>query len=302
MRAGSPAVLTRQSPELLLLLFRMLARLPLRAIHAIGSAAGLLTYGLSRSYRSHLCENLALAYPQGVPPRLGRDAAREAGRMVLEMPRFWLRDGRDALALVREVRGWEGVETGRSRGGVLLLTPHLGCFEVLPIYIGSRTPMTIMYRPPRKSGLGEIVRRGRMHDGIIQVPADVTGVRKMTRALKDGGVVGMLPDQVPAGGQGAWAPFFGRPAYTMTLAARFSMLRHISVLFAVGERLPGGAGYILHFLPPPIALEGDLETRVAAINGSLEILIRRWPVQYLWGYNRYKKPRQADADSPAEQG
>lgn len=272
-------------------LFRLLARLPLRTLHRFGGAAGRLVYWLSPTYRRHLDENLALAYPQGVPAGLATEATRSAGRMMFEIPRLWLREQDEALAAVREVRGWSHVEAAWARGeGVLILTPHIGCFEIIPLYFGSRAPMTFMFRPPKQVWLQDIVEKGRVRPNLSPVPADTGGVRLLMRALKRGETVGILPDQVPGSGQGLWSPFFGKPAYTMTLAARLSEVKRVSVILAFGERLAGGAGYVVHFLPPAVPLQGELQQRSDAINRSLEALILEYPSQFLWGYNRYKRP------------
>ena len=121
-------------------------------------------------------------------------------------------------------------------------------------------------------------------------------MRRLLKALKGGEAVGMLPDQVPGNGEGAWLPFFGRPAYTMTLAARLaqSVPGGATVLLAYAERLHYGAGYHLKLFPLSAPLAGDLTQRAAQINRELETLIRQCPGQYLWGYNRYKVPSGAE--------
>lgn len=272
-------------------LFRVLARLPLRAAHALGAFLGRAVYWASPTYRRHLNENLALAYPEARQRPAAGLVAANAGRMILEIPRLWLNSEAAALASVREVRGWEHLEAAWGRGeGTVLLTPHIGCFEIIPLWFGTRAPMTFMYRPPRQPWLRPIVEKGRARPNLSPVPADLSGVRLLMRALKRGETVGILPDQVPGNGQGAWSPFFGKPAYTMTLAARLSEMQKVSVFLAFGERLPRGQGYIVHFLPTAVPIAGTLEQRVDAINQACEALIRRWPEQYLWGYNRYKVP------------
>ena len=108
---------------------------------------------------------------------------------------------------------------------------------------------------------------------------------------------------MPGAGEGAWLPFFGRPAYTMTLAARMSEVAGVSTIFAWAERLPGGEGFHLRLRPPLTPLEGDTETRAAAINREMEAQIRENPAQYLWGYNRYKRPKDgapAPTTTPAQ--
>ena len=118
-------------------------------------------------------------------------------------------------------------------------------------------------------------------------------MRLLLRALKRHEAIGMLPDQVPGMGEGVWANFFGRPAFTMTLAARLTETGQASVILTYAERLPRAAGFHMHFLPLQNELDGSLEQRVAALNRAIEALVRRCPGQYMWGYNRYKAPRGA---------
>jgi KDO2-lipid IV(A) lauroyltransferase len=78
----------------------------------------------------------------------------------------------------------------------------------------------------------------------------------------------------------------------MTLAPRLAARAGRVCLLAFGERLPGGAGYVLHLRPLPERVPGESEAR--RMNRALEALIRECPGQYLWGYNRYKRPRGAN--------
>lgn len=159
--------------------------------------------------------------------------------------------------------------------------------------------MTVLYRVPHKSILRPIVEAGRAADGLRLAPAEMRGVRMLMKAMKDRQVVGILPDQVPSRGEGVWAPFFGRWAYTMTLPARLARQFDAIVLFVYGERLPGGAGYRIHLRRLQEPLTGDAAHDAAVMNSGLESLIRECPTQYLWGYNRYKVP--AGAEPPPAQ-
>ena len=138
-----------------------------------------------------------------------------------------------------------------------------------------------------------MIEAGRARAQLHLAAADLSGVRGLLKALKGGEAVGMLPDQAPRAGEGAWVKFFGRYAYTMTLAARLSETG-ATTLMAWGERLPGGRGYCLHFGPPRAAFAGKTLERAQQINDEIEVLIRACPAQYLWGYNRYKRPRGAE--------
>jgi KDO2-lipid IV(A) lauroyltransferase len=284
------------------LLFRLLACLPLAWLHALGALLGRLVYRLSATYRSHLQQNLALAYPADAATDLIPAIAREAGKGVLELPKVWLRPLEEVAARVVQVSGWELVEAAWAEDeGIIFLTPHLGCFEITAQYYARQAararpaaPITVLFRPPKLEWLGRIIAAGRARGEHLKLaPADLSGVRALIRALKRKEAVGLLPDQAPGAGEGKWLPFFGRPAYTMTLAARLSEAGG-RVIFAYGERLPQGRGYHLHLQAPTQPLTGDTVARAAQINRELETLIRQCPSQYLWGYNRYKRPRGAE--------
>lgn len=278
------------------LLFRLLGRLPLRLLHALGALFGWAAWLASPTYRRHTQENLALAYGPAEAAAILPAAVAHAGRGVLELPYLWTRPKAEVLGLVREATGWELVEAALQRGdGLLFFTPHLGCFEITAQYIAVRTPITVLYRRPKQVWLQPFIESGRGGSAHLHLaPADLSGVRLLLKALKRHEAVGMLPDQVPGMGEGQWADFFGRPAYTMTLGARLSETGRTTVLLVYAERLPGGRGYNLRFSAPTQPIAGTQAERVAAINRALEDLIRSCPQQYLWGYNRYKAPRGAE--------
>jgi KDO2-lipid IV(A) lauroyltransferase len=159
-------------------------------------------------------------------------------------------------------------------------------------YSGQHGPLTVLYRPARQAWLTELVQVARRRPGLHAVPTNLTGVRLMIKALRQGQSVGLLPDQVPPCGMGQWAPFFGKDAYTMTLSARLAQQTGATVLLAWGERRSWGRGYVMHFRELSEPLSTQLETAVLQINQEMERLIRECPQQYLWGYARYKQPRQ----------
>lgn len=272
------------------LLFRILARLPLSWLHRLGGWAGRVTWWASPSYRRRLGDNLARATGRSDRALLSA-AIAETGRQALELPFVWLRPQQEVLASIVRVEGRELLERARAEGAsVLLLTAHLGCFEMCAQYCSTHGPITVLFRPPRKAALGPLMQEGRARGGIQVAPADVSGVRRLVKALRSGEMVGMLPDQAPAQGEGVWVPFFGRQAWTMTLAARLSEVKGVKVIMVWTERLPRGEGYVLRLSEPAVAVEGTLEERCVAINRAIEQLVLTCPAQYLWGYNRYKRP------------
>ena len=274
----------------------MLAALPLSALHRLGAIVGRMVYLVSPRYRRCLSTNLrAAGFSEHA---LLRQAIAEAGKGLLELPAIWLRPHATVAAWVVQVTGWELVEAALARRrGIIFLTPHLGCFEITAQYYAYRAPadapLTALYRPPKKKAMEPLMLAGRDRPNLRLASADLKGVRVLLRALKQGEAIGILPDQAPGVGEGEWAEFFGRPAYTMTLAGRLAEASGAQVILAYAERLPRGRGYHLHLAPMPATLAGELPART--LNRALEGLVRLCPAQYGWGYNRYKVPAGAQA-------
>jgi KDO2-lipid IV(A) lauroyltransferase len=288
----------------MLSLITWLSRRSLKTLLHLGGALGWLAWLLSASLRHTVRHNAGLA---GISRSAQRQSIAEAGRLFAEVPKLWLRPvGQPLGALLR----WEGAELIEQRlghpGGLLLLTPHMGSFEMAGQAVaerfGKQQPMTVLYRPARQEWLRHLEETARARPGMATAPANLAGVRQMIRALRRGETVGLLPDQVPPEGQGVWAPFFGQPAYTMTLAARLAQQTGAQVLMLWCERQSANATYVVHVselaqsLPTQAADDAALQLAAAtAINQSMEALIRQNPGQYLWAYKRYKQPRGAAA-------
>jgi Kdo2-lipid IVA lauroyltransferase/acyltransferase len=287
----------------MLVLLRWLSRRSLGFLHALGTALGWLGYAFSSNYRRRLQANAARG---GITPAQRRAAVAHGGRMLVELPRLWLRPATQPLAPAAQWDGAERIERALEAGrGLLMLTPHLGAFEVIAqAYaerFGARQPMVALYRPARQPWLRELEETARHRPGLLTAPASLAGVRQMLRALRAGQTVGLLPDQVPPDGMGVWAPFFGTPAYTMTLAARLAQQTGAPLLLLLGERLPRAAGWRVRVFDPPEPLPtpaaaGDDEAHqmacAAVLNRWMEFLVRQCPEQYLWGYHRYRGPRR----------
>jgi KDO2-lipid IV(A) lauroyltransferase len=280
-------------------LFRFGARVPLAWLHGLGVLAGWAVYLAAPRYRRLLRENLAASGVCADAAAFRRtlcQAVAEAGKSVLELPAIWFRPQGEVARLVRECVGCEHIEAAHTAGkGILFLTPHMGCFEITSLFYAERHPITILYRPPKLSALQPLLEAGRARGKAALAPADLAGVKALLRALKRGEAAGILPDQVPGRGEGVWAPFFGRPAYTMTLPARLAQATGASVLMAFGERLAKGRGYRLWIAPVEVDWARPAEETATCLNREIEALVRRNPAQYLWSYNRYKTPKGAEA-------
>ncbi|MDH3315173.1 MAG: lysophospholipid acyltransferase family protein [Betaproteobacteria bacterium] len=269
------------------LLFRLIAVLPLRVVQAVGASLAVVALVFVRRERTRLVENLRAA-GFGTPGQ-ARAATAEAGKVLLEMVWFWQRPQDELVKLVRRVEGEHWVAEAQARGkGIIFLTPHLGCFEIAAHFAASHSPITVIYRPPRQRLFRSFAQLGRARGNIRLVEANTRGATASLAALRRGEWVGILPDQVPTRGEGEWAEFFGRPAYTMTLWSRLQQRTGAAVILCFCERLAHGGGYHIHLEPLP-TLEPE-ESPVRQLNRALENLIRRRPEQYLWSYARHRIP------------
>ena len=282
----------------------LFARLPLSVAHILGAGAGWLMYGLSPGYRQRLKENLAgskITADSMQFQSLVHENIVECGKAMLELPFVWLRPSSDLLAKVVAKEGWDSVLSAKAEGkGLIMLTPHLGSFELIGRYLSTQFPITVLYRPPKLAWLEPIMRAGRERDQAQLATTDVRGVRALLKALKRGDALGILPDQAPGAGDGVWANFFNRPAYTMTLIRRLQQRSGAPIIAMYAERLAQSRGYLLHFKRISSLLDEDDVIAARQMNAAMEDLIRDCPGQYLWSYNRYKVPSGARLPQSAD--
>ncbi|MEQ1600550.1 MAG: lysophospholipid acyltransferase family protein [Methylophilaceae bacterium] len=279
--------------KLLHSLLKSLGRLPLPVVHALGLMLGWLVYLLSSKHARLTRENLRLSGTCADEPAFRRTLRRnigESGKALLETFAIWFRSDKQQMLLVQGCQGWEHIVTALQRGkGIIFLTPHLGCFEITSLFYAALHPITVLYRPPRQDWMLPMIEAGRARGKVKLAPANAKGVRDLLQALRQGEAIGVLPDQVPAQGEGEWAAYFGRPAYTMTLVSRLAQKTGATVLIAFGERLPWGQGYIVHV---DKVADGAIDT-AAGLNAAIEKQVRTCPEQYLWSYPRHKARRGA---------
>jgi KDO2-lipid IV(A) lauroyltransferase len=277
-------------------LFRLLSYLPLPVLHGIGIVIGWLVYLASPSYRKRLKENLQRA---GYGGHL-LTAVNASGKGIFELPFIWCAAPQRVLRTAR-IENWDLAQAALdARTGVIFLTPHLGCFEIIAQAIAEKTSLTALYRPPRKAALKPLIEGARSRPNLHLAPANLSGVRVLLKALKSGKAIGLLPDQVPQHGEGVWADFFGKPAYTMTLSAKMQQMSGAPIILSYAERRSWGRGFVIRFVAFEEVLGDTPEQQARAINLAMEKLIARCPAQYIWSYNRYKTPPGVSAAANTE--
>lgn len=274
----------------------ILGRLPVRLAQALGDAMGWLWRQMDAREARIARRNLALIRPG--ESEVAREAQtrailRTTGRQFLETLRFWTHPPEQNLRMLKVDDAarqifTDAIALGR---GVIVSAPHYGNWELLNQWLADTTDLAILYRPP-ESAVGEaylrLVRHSTRHE-VSQVRAGGAGLRTLIRTLQSGGVVGILPDQQPGDVRdGVFAPFFGRPALTMTLLNRLANKTGAMVLHAWCERAADGRHFTLHIEPANDAVaDADPLIAATALNADIERIASRDPAQYQWTYKRF---------------
>jgi len=272
-------------------LLHALSRLPLSVTHCLGAWVGWLMLKIPNKQRRNALINLRLCYPS-LDERQARAFLRrsffEYGKTYSEVAYLWLRPAEKVLSLIRGVSGRELLHRGDGRG-VIVLSPHLGAWELAGLYLSRQGPTTTLYKPQPE--LNWLIREVRGRGGAELAPTDPRGIRKLIQALRRGEYVGILPDQEPKADRGAiFAPFFGVPAFTMLLINRLARKTGARVIFLIAERLPHARGFHIHCLPAPPQIDSEDELAGAtALNLGIQAAVSICPEQYLWAYKRFRK-------------
>lgn len=294
-------MLNRIAPYALLTMVRVFSWLSLGRAQRVGAWLGGVLWRINARPARIARENLVRCFPdldEDERARLGRASLEESGKFIGESGVVSVWEKPRWLALVNRVSGWERFDEAAAAGrGVLIFSPHFGSWELLNLYVGSRVDLTVLYEPPKLPALNPVFQRVRARSGSNMVPTDAAGIRAVYKALRQGRVAGLLPDQVPEPTAGLIAPFFGQPALTMTFAHRLIRATNPVVVFCHARRLPDAKGYdIVVELAPQAVHDEDPLLCATAINEAVEQIIRADPAQYQWAYKRFKQPRDRRLD------
>jgi KDO2-lipid IV(A) lauroyltransferase len=270
--------------------------LPLGLSRWLGRALGSLAWWIGGSARRVTERNIGLAFPELAESerrRLAKRSLQATAELAAEMGYIWNRPWSTVRSHILEVHGAEAVRDALADGrGVMMLGPHLGNWEVVGLHISELGTSVALYEPPHMQALDTMVRRARQRSGSTLVPTDARGLATLVRALKQGGIAGILPDQVPPVVEsGENSEFMGIPCFTMTLASKLLARSGARAFFGFAQRIPGG--YRLHYLPAAEAIYSeDLQVSLKALNDGVEQCLRLCPEQYQWEYKRFRvRPR-----------
>ena len=289
------------------LLLWVIGHLPLAVAQALGRVIGLLMWQAGGRSRQVTDISLELAFPEMGPDErrdLARQSLIETGKTLADVPIIWERPVDDCLSMIREIQGGDLLEAALARQqGLVLVAPHLGNWELVGLYFSTRFSMAALYSPPKIKEMETYMSRVRGRGGSELVRADRRGVLRLFSILREGGVVGILPDQNPDASGGAFAPFFGVNVLTMKLVSRLVQKTQARALVTYAERLPAGRGFRLVIDEVDERLyDPDTEVSVAGLNATVEEVVRRIPAQYQWEYKRFRKrpPGEPNPYKPAK--
>ncbi len=218
-------------------------RLSLRAAYAVASLAGLVGYMVSRRQRASLMHNLsvALSMPSTSPDvrRVARRAFQNNARNWMDSLRLETISRQDVIRRV-DVEGWDLLAQAMEAGkGAIMIGAHLGNIDVVGQIMAARgVPLTIPVEVVKPEALFARTQRLRQSLGIRTIPA-ANSVRQLLRALRAGGVVGIMADR-NLEEDGIEVQFFGRPTIVSRGPAWLATNCLAPVLCGTGIRRPDG--------------------------------------------------------------
>jgi len=281
--------------KFLKVLFRLTSIMSLPMAHRIGVVLGWLLNTIPNNSKLVAKKNIELCLPeltQQEQNQLLHDCLNESGKTVAELGVMWLANSERVLHMITSVTGEEHLNTAAAKGkGVLLAMPHIGSWELVNLYAARHYPVTSLYKPPHMNALSNIIKESRQRTGATLVPTDTTGVRAVSKALKAGEVIVILPDQQPYPRlkNGIFSDFFSEPAYSMTLMSKLAHKFNSEIIYAYTKRLPKGKGFELTFKPSTaVDDKADIQNAVDIMNKDIESIIRECPQQYQWTYKRFR--------------
>ncbi|MEX2475464.1 lysophospholipid acyltransferase family protein [Marinobacter sp.] len=283
------------------LAFHLLSFLSLRNAQRLGRFLGNLAWRLDGRSVDTTRKNLRACYPDlsdQEAETLGRKSMQETAATALELPLMWEWPIERCLGLIREIEGEHLLEDYQAGSrGLLLLAPHLGNWELIGLFFASRYKMAALYSPPNQPGFEDYMKKVRGRSGSELVATDRRGIMRLFSILREGGVVGILPDQAPRREGGEFAPFFRIPTITMTLASKLIQKTGAKPLITYAQRLPHAQGFKIVIREADQGMvSGDMTESLTALNRSVEQCIADVPAQYQWEYKRFR--RTAPGEKP----
>jgi Kdo2-lipid IVA lauroyltransferase/acyltransferase len=203
------------------------------------------------------------------------------------------------------------VDLASQGRGVLILTGHLGCWELLGGWLGREVAaaglgtLAVVTGTIHNEPVDKMVQDRRRRLGMKALPREA-GVRPLLQHLHDGGVAAVLLDQNTRV-QNEAVPFFGHDTPTASGPARIILKYGIPVLPVAIARV--GVGHEVRHLDPirtepgtDGANESNAVVRLLGeCNAALEKMIRRNPAEWVWFHRRWNEnPSETVSDGDTD--
>jgi KDO2-lipid IV(A) lauroyltransferase len=277
--------------------FWQIQLLPFRLIVTIGNGLGMLLYPLANERRKVGLINLKLCFPQlsdDEREKLLRDHFKMFCRGVIERSILWWSSAKRINSLIR-VEGREYFETFKNKPSIFL-TPHFVGMDAGGQWIAQHTDTVCMYSKQKNLYLTKLLLQKRARFGNQQLFSRQEGLRPIIKGLRHGMPFIYPPDQDQEIKDGAFVPFFGVSAATITSLPRIAQMTGAKVVPSITRLLPGGAGYVLTFYPPwENYPSGDDVADARRMNEFIEQRILEMPEQYFWLHKRFKTRPEGEA-------
>ena len=238
--------------------------------------------------------NIALAYPELNPEQkeqLARESVTKQCLSYIESGKCWAMPPEWSIQQIHTVHNLEVLTNAlKDPKGALIITPHLGTWEMMNAWVNQYGTPTIMYKPMKDSGFNAFALHARQRLNATLVPTDANGVKALFKNLKQGGFSVILPDHVPQPSGGVVVPFFGIPCLTSTLASKMAQKTQCRLVGLSCFRREDGEGFDVYCddLNDPELYDRDIEVATTALNKAVEQMINRFPAEYMWGYKRFR--------------
>ena len=298
-RIAKPPLRHRLREPLAAFLLAAFSRLSLCTAHRLGRLIGSLAFYLPTRARKISLTNIAIyagIYSGVNQKRLAKQSLQHTACAFTELGALWLWPEQAIYSMIKSVEGEQHVKAALENAkGVIFITPHIGSWEMIGLYVARNFNLTTMYKPHRIAAVSDVMKHGRERFGGTYVPANSQGLAQLLKALRAGNSIGLLPDQDPGYESGVFAPLLGIETNTVTLIAKLAAKSGAPLLACYSERMLNGEGYKVIFRPA-ITLPNDIHAATCEMNKEDEQVIHACPQQYLWSYPRFKRRPNPDED------
>jgi KDO2-lipid IV(A) lauroyltransferase len=264
----------------------------------IGKWLGRIAFFLDARHRHISLTNLRAAFPDRSASQRWTIAQRtfeNLGKTIMEIPGLARQKREDIQRRVRYTGvGREEWVRAQREGGALLLTGHIGNWELMALAFGWQDEANLAFvaRPLDNPYFDRWLNclRGRSGNRMITKQG---AMRAISRALREGFFVGLLMDQGATGRDGIFVDFFGHLAGSNValgyLAGRFEVPVHPVHIY----RDASGTGHTVHIgAELSVARTGrkkiDILENTQLFQKVLEEIIRQHPEQWFWMHRRWK--------------